>query len=137
MNEGLALVEAVAEVKPAVATGGAPVASFVLVKQNGRWLIESARETISHLPPQVNHLKDLDWLVGDWSSETSKAGITLRTVCEWTANQAFLIRKFKVEGKEALLHGGTEIIGWDPADQPHPLLGLRCRRRFRRERLGP
>ena len=28
--------------------------------------------------------------------------------------QAFLIRKFKVEGKAALLHGGTEVIGWDP-----------------------
>ena len=25
-----------------------------------------------------------------------------------------MIRKFKVEGKEAILHGGTEIIGWDP-----------------------
>ena len=114
VNEGLALVEAVAEVKPAAATGGVPVADFVLVKQNGRWLIESAHETIAHLPPQTNHLKELDWLVGDWSSETSKAGITLRTACDWTANQAFLIRKFKVEGKEAILHGGTEVIGWDP-----------------------
>ncbi len=114
VNEGLALVDAVAEVKPAVATGGAPIASFVLVKQNGRWLIESARERITHLPSPVNHLKDLQWLLGDWSSETSKAGITLRTACDWTANQAFLIRKFKLEGKEALLHGGTEVIGWDP-----------------------
>jgi uncharacterized protein (TIGR02246 family) len=114
VNEGLALVEAVAEVKPAAATGGAPVASFVLVKPNGRWLIESARERITHLPSQVNHLKELEWLLGDWSSETSKAGITLRTSCDWTANQAFLIRKFRVEGKEAILHGGTEIIGWDP-----------------------
>ena len=114
VNEGLALVEATAEVKPAAATGGAAVSDFVLVKPNGRWLIESAHETIAHLPPQTNHLKELDWLVGDWSSETSKAGITLRTTCDWTANQAFLIRKFKVEGKEAILHGGTEIIGWDP-----------------------
>jgi len=114
VNEGLALVEALAEVKPAVATGGAPVAAFVLVKQNGRWLIESARETITHLPPQANHLKEIQWLVGRWSSETSKVGITLRTDCDWTANQAFMIRKFRVEGKEAFLHGGTEIIGWDP-----------------------
>ena len=114
VNEGLALVEAVAEVKPAPTTGGAPVTAFVLVKTNGRWLIESARETIAHLPPQVNHLKDLEWLLGDWASETSKTGITLRTTCDWTANQAFLIRKFRVEGKEAILHGGTEIIGWDP-----------------------
>jgi uncharacterized protein (TIGR02246 family) len=113
VNEGLALVEAVAEVQPAAA-GGAPAADFVLVKQDGRWLIESAHETLSLLPPQTNRLKELDWLVGNWSSDTSKAGITLRTACDWTANQAFLIRRFKVEGKEAILHGGTEIIGWDP-----------------------
>ncbi|MGO9113233.1 MAG: DUF4440 domain-containing protein, partial [Thermoguttaceae bacterium] len=55
-----------------------------------------------------------EWLVGDWSSATSKAGITLRTACGWTANRAFLIRKFKVDGKETILHDGTEIIGWDP-----------------------
>jgi uncharacterized protein (TIGR02246 family) len=114
VNEGLALVEAIAEVKPAMASGGAALSDFVLVKQNGRWLIESAHESIAHLPPQTNHLKEIEWLVGDWSSDTSKAGITLRTSCDWTANQAFLIRKFKVEGKEAILHGGTEIIGWDP-----------------------
>ena len=78
VSDGLALVEAIAEVKPAAATGGAPVADFVLVTQNGRWLIESAHETITHLPPQTNHLKEIEWLVGDWSSETSKAGITLR-----------------------------------------------------------
>ena len=78
VSGGLALVEAVAEVKPAAATGGAPVVEFVLVEQNGRWLIENAHETIAHLPPQTNHLKEIEWLVGDWSSETSKAGITLR-----------------------------------------------------------
>jgi len=114
VNDGLALLEATVEVKPPVATGGVAVSDFVLVKQNDRWLIESARETITRLPPQTNHLKEFEWLVGDWASETSKAGITLRTSCDWTANQAFLIRKFHVDGKEAILHGGTEIIGWDP-----------------------
>ena len=114
VNDGLALVEAVAEVKPAVVVDGAPVAAFVLIKQKGRWLIESARETVVHAPAQTNHLKDLDWLVGDWSSETSPAGITLHSTCGRTAEQAFLIRKFQVEGKAAFLHGGTEVIGWDP-----------------------
>ena len=113
VNKGLALVEAVAEVKPPVA-GGAPTTAFVLVKQGDQWLIESARETIAHLPSQANHLKELAWLAGDWASEPSKDGVALHSTCDWTANQAFLIRKFKVEGKGAFLHGGTEIIGWDP-----------------------
>ncbi len=114
VNEGLALVEATAEVMPAPATEGAPLADFVLVKQQGRWLIESVHETFAHLPPKTNPLKDLEWMVGDWSSETSKSDIKLHTVCDWTTNRAFLIRKFKVEGGATILHDGTEIIGWDP-----------------------
>jgi uncharacterized protein (TIGR02246 family) len=114
VHEGLALVEAASEVKPAVAAGGVVVSDFVLVKPNAHWLVESAHESVAHLPPQTNRLKELDWLVGHWASETSKAGITLHSDCDWTANHAFLIRKFRVEGKETMLHDGTEIIGWDP-----------------------
>jgi uncharacterized protein (TIGR02246 family) len=114
VNDSLALVEATAEIKPAVTTGGAPLSDFVLVKQNDRWLIENAHEIMTHLPPQANHLKELDWLLGEWSSETSKAGITLHSTCDWTSNQAFMIRRFTVEGKEIFLHGGTEVVGWDP-----------------------
>ncbi len=69
VNENLALVEATAEVTPAVAAGGAAVSDFVLVKPNARWLIESAHESATHLPPQANRLKELDWLVGRWASE--------------------------------------------------------------------
>jgi uncharacterized protein (TIGR02246 family) len=117
VNDSLALIDAVPEIKSAAADSPAPAvrtAAMVLVKQNGRWLIESAHETSGRAAAQANRLKELEWLVGDWASETSKAGISLHTACDWTANQAFLIRKFKVEGKEVLLHGGTEILGWDP-----------------------
>ncbi len=123
VNDGLALVDAVAEVKPAMATGGTPMASFVIVKQDGRWLIESASEVICHMPPQTNHLKDLQWLVGEWSTATTPVGISMHINCDWTANQAFLIRKFKVEGKGTLLHGGTEVIGWDPRGEKLSALG--------------
>lgn len=117
VNDGLALVDAVAEVKPAVPTNGMPLTSFVIVKQDGRWSIESAREVICRTPPQTNRLKDLEWLVGQWSTATSPAGVTVNSTCDWTASQAFLIRKFKVEGKGTLLHGGTEVIGWDPRSE--------------------
>jgi uncharacterized protein (TIGR02246 family) len=113
-GEALALVEAVAEVKPVHVIGGMPIADFVFVKQSDRWLIESIRETIAHLPPDPTHLKVIDWLVGEWSSEASDTGISLQFSCDWTANRAFLIRKFKLEGKQALIQGGTEVIGWDP-----------------------
>ena len=117
VSDSLALVDAVPEIKSTAADAPQPAArtaTMVLVKQNGRWLIESTHATSGQAPAQANRLKELDWLVGNWASEVSKAGISLSTACDWTANQAFLIRKFKLEGKDVFLHGGTEIIGWDP-----------------------
>ena len=38
----------------------------------------------------------------------------MRSTCDWTANRAFLIRKFKVEGAADVSRAGTEVIGWDP-----------------------
>ena len=38
----------------------------------------------------------------------------MHSTCAWTANRAFLIRKFTVEGPNILLHAGTEVIGYDP-----------------------
>ena len=113
VNKELALVEAVAEVNPAPNPGG-PGRRLRASEAKRPWSSKRPRETAVHLPPEANRLKQLDWLIGDWSSETSPAGITLRAACGWTTQQAFLIRKFKVEGKAALLHGGTEVIGWDP-----------------------
>ncbi len=56
-------------------------------------------------------------MVGDWSDEVSpQNGLSVRSTCDWTANRAFLIRKFKVEGPD-VLRLGTEIIGWDPRGQ--------------------
>jgi uncharacterized protein (TIGR02246 family) len=119
VNDSLALVDAVAEVKPARPTGGTPLTSFVVVKQDGRWLIESGREVICRTPPQTDRLKDLQWLVGEWSTATSPAGVSIHSSCDWTASQAFLIRKFKVDGNGTLLHGGTEVIGWDPRSESY------------------
>ncbi|MBN2577783.1 MAG: SgcJ/EcaC family oxidoreductase [Pirellulales bacterium] len=115
VGEGVALVDVLPEVRPQTRTlGGEPNLDLVLVQRNGRWLIESARE-IRCAPVQVQHLKDLEWLVGDWASEASpQSGVSLHSTCGWTDSRAFLIRKYTVEGKDGVLHSGTEVIGWDP-----------------------
>ena len=114
VSEGVALVDAVAEVQPVPASGESN-SELVLVKRDGRWLIDSARDTIRHAASQTQHLKPLEWMTGDWGNPvSSKDGVSVQSGCDWTANRAFLIRKYKVEGQGDLLHGGTEIIGWDP-----------------------
>ena len=119
VSEGVALVDAASEVKPAPAGEAGPSQfAMVMVHRDGRWLIESARETAGRTPSPARHLKDVQWMVGDWVSDASaKDAPSLRSNCDWTVNQAFLIRKFKVEGQNAFLHAGTEVIGWDPHAQ--------------------
>jgi uncharacterized protein (TIGR02246 family) len=114
--DGVVLVDAIADVTPPAASPlGEPGFSLVLVKRQDRWWIESARETTSRGPAPIKHLKDLEWMVGDWADEAPPpSGLSLHSTCGWTDNRAFLIRKFTVEGKSGVSHAGTEVIGWDP-----------------------
>jgi uncharacterized protein (TIGR02246 family) len=117
VGDDLVLLDAVSETKPEPAEGAgeSSLLSLVLLKRDGHWLIESARETGSSTSPPGGHLKILEWMVGNWAEEASpQSGLSVRSTCDWTANQSFLIRKFKVEGRADLMHAGTEVIGWDP-----------------------
>ena len=92
-----------------------PLSTMVLVKRDGRWLIESFRETLSDTPSHFGHLRNLKWMVGDWEDELPRsAGVSVQSTCDWTANGNFLIRKFTAKDKQGMLLAGTEVIGWDP-----------------------
>ena len=66
--------------------------SAVVVKQAGRWMIESVRETAAPTVVRPRHgLDELDWLVGSW--EDVGEGVTAGTQCFWSAGKAFLVRK--------------------------------------------
>jgi uncharacterized protein (TIGR02246 family) len=114
-NDGLALVDTIPEVQPASRSTDMAGLSLVLVKREGRWLIESARETLTYAPSQAQPMNELAWMVGDWSDDvSSRSGVSMHSTCDWTANRTFLIRKFEVEGKSGASRAGTEVIGWDP-----------------------
>ena len=138
-SDDLILADVGSDVKPekAKSPGDRTLLSLVLVKRDGRWLIESARESLAGTHSPVEHLKCLEWLVGDWADQVSpQEGLSMHSSCAWTANRSFLIRKFKIEGRNGFSRRGTEVIGWDPRERRNPLLGVRLRRRLRRERLG-
>jgi uncharacterized protein (TIGR02246 family) len=118
VGNDVALVDVIPDVKQEGTTQAEETdLHLVLAKHDGRWLVESARE-IRTAPVQVQHLKDLEWLVGDWASQSSSpGGVSLHSACGWTDARAFLIRKFTVEGKNGVIHSGTEVIGWDPRER--------------------
>jgi uncharacterized protein (TIGR02246 family) len=114
--DDVALVDLVSEMTP-VPEGltAEPTSSAVMVKRDGHWLIGRMHEAFSSLPSHRIHLMKLDWLVGNWVSESPKdSGISVQSTCDWTANGSYLIRKFTVEAKSGVVSGGTEVIGWDP-----------------------
>jgi len=133
IRDDVAVVDGVTQVD---FTDGLPAGSrfsAVVVREGGRWLLESVREAATgEAAPGRRPLDDLAWLVGAW--EDSGAGVTAGTQCFWSAGRAFLVRTHTVKpdtaaepravagqpGVPALLPPGdvssrelTEIIGWD------------------------
>lgn len=111
--------------------------SAVVVKRDGRWLLEHVRESARTVPaeqaPARRPLDDLAWLVGSWEDEGE--GVTASTRCDWAGNGSYLVRIHTVAVDRApehrpavgderipgLLPAGPqkprevmEIIGWDP-----------------------
>ena len=81
------------------------------VRRDGGWLMISARTIDDRLLSNYEHLRDLEWMVGEWIDESDEA--VVETTVRWTDNRAFLVREFKVKiaGSEVL--SGTQRIGWD------------------------
>jgi len=88
--------------------------TIVHVKKDGKWYLESVRQTVFTPPSNYEHLKGLEWLVGEWADEVQK-GETARISFEWTDNQNFLISHFTTTIKNVSIGGGTQWIAWDPA----------------------
>ncbi len=88
------------------------------VKRNGVWYIDNIREVDQPAPAagagapnRAEKLKELEWLVGEWTLSDDAA--ELRTKCEWAKNRTFLTRSFTLHTKAGVESSGTQVIGWD------------------------
>jgi uncharacterized protein (TIGR02246 family) len=82
------------------------------VKRKAAWKIAHVEETFS-APSNYEHLKELEWLIGEWVDDSESADV--ETLAQWTKNKSFITLSFRVqfEGHPAL--EGTQVIGWDPS----------------------
>jgi len=86
--------------------------SVVHVKQDGKWLMASARDFENEEATAQSELDQLGWLVGEWVDE-SPDGL-VKTKYSWTENHVYLISEFKMQiGGETAL-SGTQRLAWDP-----------------------
>jgi uncharacterized protein (TIGR02246 family) len=88
----------------------------LLVKKDGQWLISSVRESAYVEPTQYEHLRQLEWIIGEWVEDTKEASAA-RVFFEWTPDQNFIVGARAVGVKDELLDNGTLRIGWDPAEK--------------------
>ncbi|MBA3995247.1 MAG: hypothetical protein C0469_17140 [Cyanobacteria bacterium DS2.3.42] len=86
--------------------------TMLLHNQNGTWLIQSASETSVNQATAVDHLSDLNWLVGDWIAEQGNA--KLKMTAEKVGNGHFLHLKFFLTRPGDPPRMDTQVIGWDP-----------------------
>jgi uncharacterized protein (TIGR02246 family) len=86
--------------------------TVLYVRQDGRWLHARIKDESPDLATANEHLKELEWLRGEWVNESDDALVT--TTCDWSDGGSFLVRKFNVQVEGAVDLKGTQRIGWDP-----------------------
>ncbi|AGA25195.1 YybH family protein [Singulisphaera acidiphila] len=112
ISPDVALEEGRNTVTPA---GGAPVSRRHLVihiKQDGRWYMDSVREAKDLVVRPHDRLKELEWMLGEWTDEGSDS--IVRTKCHWSKDENFLLRDITVQVQGATATSITQRIGWDP-----------------------
>jgi uncharacterized protein (TIGR02246 family) len=84
------------------------------VKRDGKWLLDRVTDNAKEsAPSHYEQLQALEWMVGQWESDTDDAEVEVD--CNWTKNQNFLTRAFKISIDGDTTASGMQIIGWDPA----------------------
>lgn len=93
----------------------------VHVRKDNRWLIDSVRETTLPTPPSdYDHLKDLEWLVGDWAHEGETPDgqkLEIRMSITWGHNRDYLKRDFTAKVDGSVATAGMQVIGYDAAQK--------------------
>ena len=119
VSETVALLDGRPELTPPrPGQPGTPRTAIVLVKEDGQWLIDSARDTITYVPSAYKYLKDLEWLVGDWvDAPGTSDDIVVESTCDWIMNRNYLIRTFTADLPTRSDLSGTQVIGWDARDK--------------------
>lgn len=84
----------------------------VYVRRDGEWLVDRVTETeLDAVASNYERLAPLEWLVGDWISDS--CGVAIEITIGWTKNQNFLTRAYKVVADGAVDSSGLQVIGWD------------------------
>jgi len=113
ISPDVALEEGVVQVTlPESKSTSATRYSVIHVKQDGRWLMDRVREAKVAVVTPNERLKDIEWMLGDWTDEGDDAN--LKSSCRWSEDQNFLLREVTVQVQGVVATKIHQRIGWDP-----------------------
>jgi uncharacterized protein (TIGR02246 family) len=78
---------------------------------DGKWRINTLKDTPREKLNRREQLEQLAWLLGDWVNEDSDA--VVHTSCGWSEDGNYLLRKFRIETRDGRVLNGVQRIGWD------------------------
>ena len=87
--------------------------TIVHVKKDGNWYLSSVRDSVFVPPTNYEHLRGMEWLIGDWVDEVEGAEVGKMSF-SWSENQGFIVNTYSTTAKNLILSSGTQYIGWDP-----------------------
>jgi len=83
------------------------------VKKRGLWKLAGVKEEEAPVVAQAyEHLKELEWLIGEWVDADENAVVD--TSYQWARDKSFITASFSVRIRGRLDLQGTQAIGWDP-----------------------
>jgi uncharacterized protein (TIGR02246 family) len=82
------------------------------LKQDGKWMMASARDLPDDRAEPAAMLKPLEWLIGDWVDESPDSLIT--TTYAWADNRNYILSEFRIQVAGRDVMTGSQRIGWDP-----------------------
>lgn len=85
----------------------------VHVKKDGQWLLSSVEDAAYTPPGNYEHMRELDWALGDWASDPSK-GQAEHLSITWADTHNFIVAKHTTSARGTAVAGATQWIGWDP-----------------------
>lgn len=86
--------------------------TVVHARRDGQWIMVQGRDAPYTPGSNGDYLKDLQWLIGDWTVAAKDRPLVIRF--EWMAQRNFIKNTYITtkDGKSTLT--GGQIIGWDP-----------------------
>ena len=94
--------------------GEASAARYTVVhaRREGNWTMVDCRDAPYTPAANEDRLKDLEWLIGDWTAGGKEEGRQIKF--EWMCNRNFIKSGFSLVKDGKTTPGGGQIIGWNP-----------------------